>query len=252
MARMKSQAEVHARQKEIYSSARFKVDYPFGDPTGLLMRKYVSFVLRHLAKGSEVLDIGCGDGTMTRALLAKARRVVGIDLSAECIRRARLGNGDGRIEYFWTSIEDFTTKDVFDVAIMSEVLEHVFEPISVLKKVRALLGKHGLLIMSTPNASSLVRRVECLPAVRQIYTAWRGRDPGEPISEEHFWEYTYQEIEHMLVEAGFRIMALTGYGGLIPHFVVEALGWLIKEDFFYCLGSIAPRLSAHIHIVAQK
>ena len=61
------------------------IDEIEGDPR----LHYLSLLLDRLAPGSRVVDLGCGAGVPSTALLAKRHRVVGIDISAAQLRLAR-------------------------------------------------------------------------------------------------------------------------------------------------------------------
>ena len=76
-----------------------------------------------VAPGASVLDIGCGDGVMLQFLMAtKQVRALGIDVSAEAIRRAVARGVDARVQPLG---ELAASGQTFDHVVMSEVVEHV-------------------------------------------------------------------------------------------------------------------------------
>jgi len=88
----------------------------------------------------------------------------------------------------------------YDFVLMAEVLEHLYTaPELVLAYVRTLVADNGLLILQTPNAASLPKRLKLL----------LGRNPYEMIRLEpadpgHYREYTIAELKRLVTGAGFR------------------------------------------------
>src|SRR5690349_5920560 len=75
-----------------------------------------------------VLELGCGAGSFTRRLAKTADRVVGIDLSATAIERARqTGTENGSVEYRVANIMDFPIRDEgpWDLVVMSETIYYL-------------------------------------------------------------------------------------------------------------------------------
>ena len=76
-------------------------------------------------EGREVLEIGCGDGRLTRRYADRAAHVTAIEPFGDAIARAQKwlsGAPNERIEFRHTSFEDFAAAsdaDVFDVALLS-------------------------------------------------------------------------------------------------------------------------------------
>lgn len=89
----------------------------------------------------------------------------------------------------------------YDVIVMAEVIEHLYvAPSYVLAFLSTLLVRGGRLIIQTPNAVALHKRLEMLV----------GRHPYEPIREAlndpgHFREYTKAELVRAVQAAGFRV-----------------------------------------------
>jgi len=89
----------------------------------------------------------------------------------------------------------------YDVIVFAEVIEHLYTaPELVLDYLASLLSPGGVLLLQTPNAVSLRKRVKLA----------FGRNPFEPIrvsrsNPGHFREYTLAELAGLLSRAGFRI-----------------------------------------------
>ncbi|MGP6160007.1 MAG: class I SAM-dependent methyltransferase [Vulcanimicrobiaceae bacterium] len=89
----------------------------------------------------------------------------------------------------------------YDVIVMAEVIEHLHtSPALVLAFLNSILAPSGKLVIQTPNAVALHKRVEMLV----------GRHPYTPINEDaldpsHFREYTKTELYDYLERAGFSV-----------------------------------------------
>jgi 2-polyprenyl-3-methyl-5-hydroxy-6-metoxy-1,4-benzoquinol methylase len=89
----------------------------------------------------------------------------------------------------------------YDVVVMAEVIEHLYTaPQLVLAFLKTLVKPNGILIVQTPNAASLPKRIKML----------LGRNPYEMIRENtmnpgHFREYTMKELKALGERAGFRV-----------------------------------------------
>ncbi len=86
----------------------------------------------------------------------------------------------------------------FDVIICADVLEHLFDPKSVLIKLRYYLNDEGILVTSIPNIANWKMRLELLQG-RFEYTQTGILDSG------HIRFFTYYTARRMLEETGFRI-----------------------------------------------
>jgi 2-polyprenyl-3-methyl-5-hydroxy-6-metoxy-1,4-benzoquinol methylase len=111
---------------------------------------------RRLEAGVRVLDVGCGDGRLTAELARAGVSVVGVDVAAEALRRARETNPDLKLglipaEGPWP-LEDSS----FDVVWAGDTIEHVADTPAWLSEVRRVLRSGGTLLLSTPAHDRLL------------------------------------------------------------------------------------------------
>jgi 2-polyprenyl-3-methyl-5-hydroxy-6-metoxy-1,4-benzoquinol methylase len=117
-------------------------------------RAAVDFPLRYLADrpAGRLLDIGCGDGTMLKQAMSLGWSVEGVDIDATVLENAR---SKGLLVHLGAVEELNLPDDSFDLILMSHLIEHVYDPIRLLRECRRLLSPGGRLIVATPNAESL-------------------------------------------------------------------------------------------------
>jgi SAM-dependent methyltransferase len=109
-----------------------------------------AFLLPDLRPGLQVLDVGCGPGSITRGLAERVApgRVVGVDLSRETLATARqdaAARGLGNLHYEEASVYALPFPDAtFDVGYAHQVFQHLREPARALGEVLRVLRPGGL------------------------------------------------------------------------------------------------------------
>jgi len=162
----------------------------------------VDFV-RSLPEAEEALDLGCGDGRLTRFL--RAQSVVGADASIVALERAaRRVRGMRAVRVQPDEplpFEDFS----FDLVLCSETIEHVRDMQLFLSEVRRVLKPGGRLAVTTPAHS---RRT----ALRLFFRGWESE--FEPLSP-HLRFFTRRSLEKLLDDQGFDVESLSKKHGTL-------------------------------------
>jgi methionine biosynthesis protein MetW len=156
---------------------------------------------RHVPPGARrVLDLGCASGALGAALGARGATVVGIerDPAYAAVARERLD------EVVEADLETFDPAALggFDVLIAGDVLEHLSDPWSVLRRFAAIVEPGGTVIVSLPN----VRHWEALFAI-----AVQGRFPrrNEGIFDRtHLRWFTLHDAWSLVDQAGLQVEAV--------------------------------------------
>jgi ubiquinone/menaquinone biosynthesis C-methylase UbiE len=105
------------------------------------------------AVGKTVLDIASGEGYGSCLLAKKAKKVVGVDISEECISHARAKYSNyENLEFIKGSCASIPCDgETFDLVVSFETIEHLAEHDKMLDEIRRVLKKEGVLIISSPN-----------------------------------------------------------------------------------------------------
>lgn len=103
-------------------------------------------------KSTKILEVGSGLGYLTYALNKAGFDALGLDISKMAVQLANDNYGN---YYVCEDLFDFAKKEnnYFDIVILTEVIEHVNEPIAFIEKLLELLKPGGYLILTTPNKS---------------------------------------------------------------------------------------------------
>lgn len=126
-------------------------------PFEVTLGKYIIRKTFELAQGPKVLDVACGNGSLTKLMADHYPIVVGVDGSKEKIKMARRNAPE--VKFYVSMFEDFNIDKRFDSIVMINVLEHVENPVVFLKKAKSLLNQGGEVVAFVPNALSLNRRI---------------------------------------------------------------------------------------------
>ncbi|HVB03099.1 MAG TPA: methyltransferase domain-containing protein [Chitinophagaceae bacterium] len=119
-------------------------------------RKRLDFIAKVLVEGLPaggiVLDVGCGNGVISRHLGRQGFQVLGIDVSEKAISKARELNTQPKVNFEVMSAEQLAaTGMTYDAVVCSEVLEHLQDPASLLNILHSTLKDGGKLIVTVPN-----------------------------------------------------------------------------------------------------
>lgn len=118
----------------------------------------LGYIRRHAEiNNRRVLDVGCGGGILSESLVQAGANVTGIDVTPEVLQVARLHSLETgiNVDYQETTVEALAEAmpGEFDVVTSLEMLEHVPDPVSVVKACTALLKPGGKVFFSTLNRS---------------------------------------------------------------------------------------------------
>lgn len=110
----------------------------------------------HQARPGELLDVGCGDGKFLSEMKTRGWQVDGIDFDPQAIKTAEAKYGlnlrHGELS------KAGLPADEFDAVTMSHVIEHVPDPIALLREIKRVLKTQGRLVITTPNSESIGHR----------------------------------------------------------------------------------------------
>lgn len=115
----------------------------------------VEFIIKNLKlkPNSKILDLGCGDGRVTKVLTQKGFQVTGIDLNQYAIEKA-ISNKSENENYICQNILDINYKEEFDAILL--IFNHFaifskFEVTKLIKKIEQALVRDGKLLIETAS-----------------------------------------------------------------------------------------------------
>jgi 2-polyprenyl-6-hydroxyphenyl methylase/3-demethylubiquinone-9 3-methyltransferase len=116
----------------------------------------LAWIQEHVSiSGKKVLDVGCGGGILAESMAVAGAQAKGIDLSEKALKVADLHSLESgvQVKYEYISAEDLAKKEAgqYDVATCMEMLEHVPDPLSIIKSCAALVKPGGKVFFSTLN-----------------------------------------------------------------------------------------------------
>ena len=143
-----------------------------------------------------LLDFGCGGGSYLQRMADLGWRVAGLDVSPRVVQTIRRDLGFDA--HLGTLPHPDLMPGSFDVITMWQALEHVHQPLAVLRGAYELLVPGGKLILAVPNFNSLP-------------SGWFGEHWFGLDLPRHLTHFTPKTLGAMLQTAGFRVESLRGW-----------------------------------------
>ena len=117
------------------------------------------FEFLNIKENDLVLEIGCGQGDLTKKLSERYKKIVAFDISSVGVKKARK-----RLSINYNLNCEFLVADAtklpfdsnqFDVVILSEVLEHVLDQERCIQEIYRVIKPNGSLMLTTPNSGGI-------------------------------------------------------------------------------------------------
>lgn len=150
----------------------------------------------------KVLDIGSNDGTFSKVILDKtnAKELIGIDVVKKTVDWANVHwKKTKKTKFMVADAMKLPFKsDTFDAVFALEVLEHVFDPKTVLLEIKRVLKKQGYAVFLVPSDNLLFKI---------IWFLWLHFYPrGKIWKETHIQSYEGNYLTKISKKAGFKII----------------------------------------------
>jgi len=161
--------------------------------------------VRHLpapAAGAKLLDIGSGGGEFVRRAIKLGYAAEGLEFDAQAVA-AGLAQG---LPILHGGLPDTGLPDSsYDVISLSQVIEHLHDPLAALAEIHRLLKPGGFFWLATPNMDA--------PGHAQFGPDWRGLEPPR-----HLVLFSAQALSFALQRAGFSEIAFKSPGAVSEWF----------------------------------
>jgi len=165
---------------------------------------------------ARMLDVGCGDGRLARAIkhLLPQTVVHGCDLSVAALDRAQ---GVDRHYAVDLNVEPLPESDgSLDLVIASEVIEHLIEPGRAVAEFHRVLRPGGHVLITVPNVAFWRCRLEAV----------RGGVPSVTADERHLHSFNAALLKALAVREGFEIVTMTGLRQRYESLAAVGFTWL--------------------------
>jgi 2-polyprenyl-3-methyl-5-hydroxy-6-metoxy-1,4-benzoquinol methylase len=142
-----------------------KASYPYQPEINRVALELVSKVLKDKGDVKNILDVGCGFGLLSKELKKTYPKLdlYGIEHAKEASQSSKK-----ILKLLQCNIEDMALikrklkSQKFDIIIFSDVLEHLYDPVGVIKSYKSLLKQDGTIVLSVPNIANIFSRIALL------------------------------------------------------------------------------------------
>jgi 2-polyprenyl-3-methyl-5-hydroxy-6-metoxy-1,4-benzoquinol methylase len=191
-------------QKEVSKTVWARMGYPVRAAEGLLPRSlaYLPFAHRRAAlavlnlsasETGRLLDVGCGNGEFIEQMRSCGWSVAGVDLDPSAVSYCRSRG----LDVHGGTIADLPEAAQYDVIALTHVIEHVSDPIEMLREcAKRLRPATGRVVITTPNLESLGHR--------WFGKYWRGLEVPR-----HFVVFSPSGLRQCVGRAGLSVTALS-------------------------------------------
>lgn len=161
-----------------------------------------------------LLDVGCGSGAMLKSIADRGWRVEGVDFDPKAVQNAQAKG----LKVHLGSLEEQKFPDnTFDAITMSHLIEHMPDPLGLLRECHRILKPGGCLVTVTPNAFSWGHRL--------YGSDWRGLEPPR-----HLSVFTPHALINAVRHAGFTEVCCRAIprarGILLASRMLQRSGWV--------------------------
>lgn len=159
-----------------------------------VLRTVITSTSHYLTPNSSILDIGCASGKLLEELRDLGYRdLTGIDISEYAVSQTR---AKGFQKVVVANLQESTDLpgDHYDVVFMLDVIEHFTRPYDALREVLRLMKPGGVLIVTTPNANSILKYL--------LRERWALSD------KTHVFYFTQFTISYLLQKVGFAVLSI--------------------------------------------
>ena len=177
-------------------------------------------VVRMVGQKKRVLEVGCGQGSITQILARQGEcQVTGLEKDLEAIEKATpyceaIMQADlNGVE--WMRLLDGVEQ--FDVVVAADVLEHLYDPWTTLREMSSFIRPEGFLVISLPHVGHAAV-VSCLMNGDFEYRDWGLLD------RTHIRFFGLKNIEDLFVQADLKIIEAK-YVIMQPEFTEFAASW---------------------------
>lgn len=153
--------------------------------------------------GTTVLDVGCGEGWYMDEFSKHGCRVWGLDFSRYAIEKFH----PHLTKFFeqgnmYTLLDQRITSQVkSDIIILSNVLEHVVDPVGLLNKIKSIMSEQALLIVHSPNDFSPLQE----HLLQKGFISRRFWVDDYP---EHLSFFNKESMQNLVEDLGFTLQAV--------------------------------------------
>lgn len=202
---------------------------------------------RHF-KENTVLELGCADGLMTEMLLRHFNKVVAVDGAAKYCNEVKSKIRHKNLTVICSLFEDLKLDEKFDTIIIAHILEHVDDPVQLIKTAKEWLNDDGVILVDVPNANSLHRQAGVKMGL--LNKCDELNDLDKKLG--HRRVYTPDTLRKDIASAGLKIKEMGGVF-LKPLTNSQVEKWWTEEmmDAFYELGKDYPEIAGEIYAVCQ-
>lgn len=201
-----------------------------------------------------VLELGCHFGKFTELLLSEFSRVTCVEASIDAVAEANKVLR-GRAEIHNSTFESFEVTERYDNIIMTHVLEHLEDPISVLEKINnEWLSDDGVFLLVCPNANAPSRQI----AVNMGLISHNAAVTPAEEDHGHFITYSLDTLERDVKAAGLDVVHRSGiFFKALANFQWDRLlnTDIISREYLegcYQLGHKYPDLCSSIFLACKK
>lgn len=214
-----------------------------------MLRSFEPFI-----HGGDALELGSYTGEFTARLLAKFSDITCVEASADAANTARARLGD-KARIIQSTFEAVVLERRFGHVILTHVLEHLDDPVGVLKRVNdEWLSDSGRLFLVCPNGNAASRQI----AVHMGLISHNAAVTAAEREHGHRLTYTLDTLERDARAAGLRVIHRSGiFFKALANFQWDRLlaTDIISKDYLdgcYRLGQVYPDLCSSIFLVCER
>lgn len=172
----------------------------------ILLTWYPKRIIKHSAGSGSLLELGIGHGYTTTIFSELFSRHLVLDGSSAVIDNFRKKHSECKAEIKETYFEHFDTDEKFDVIVMGFILEHVDNPIEILKKYKAFLNPNGKMFLAVPNAEVMNRKLGHLAGLLPDMTLLSEND--QMLGHKRY--YSVSSFTQDITAAGYKVNRMEG------------------------------------------